>query len=105
MGADGMSSDDSTSQDGMVTKLRRKNAIWRSAELQKLFEELWELYTTPACALDLRPKEAQGVTSHLVPCGLPPACYSDSYLQELDGHACSRLLTTNQISSLQQKRN
>src|SRR5882757_11159565 len=101
MGADGMSSDYSSSQDGMVTNLRQKNAIWRSAELQKLFEELWELHTTPARALDLRPKEAQSVSSHLVPFGLPPTCYSNSYLQELDGPARSCLLTTNQISSLQ----
>jgi len=99
-----MSSDDSSSQGGMVMNLRRKNAIWRSAELQKLIEELWELHTTPAGALDLHPKEAQSVTSHLVPCGLPPRCYSRSYLQGLDGPARSRLLTTNQISSLQAKR-
>ena len=95
-----MSSDESSSHDGMVTNLRRKNTAWRSARLQKLFEELWDLHTTLAHALNLRPKEAQGITLHLVPCGLPPLCYSPSYLQKLDDSACSRLLTTHRIRSL-----
>ena len=104
MGADGMSSDESSSQGGITTNLQRRNTVWRSAKLQELFEELWELHSVPACALELRPKGTQGMTSHLIPCGLPRACYSESYLERLDRPARERLLTTNQINSFALKR-
>jgi len=99
-----MSSDESSSQDGVVTNLKRRNTSWRSRRLQNLFEELWELHSVPACALDLCPKGAQGMTSHLIPCGLPPACYSESYLKTLDHPARERLLTTNRFGSIQAQR-
>ena len=96
MGADGMSSDESETDDACAILLRRKKPRWRSSALQGIFDTIMQQLPQLKSVVNLYSDRGESDCIHPPPQGLPPLCYDEEYRTGLNVDERHDLLLVNQ---------
>ena len=96
MGADGMSSDESETEEAGAIVLRRKKPRWRSSALQDVLETIRQQLPQLKSVVNLYSDRGESDCIHPPPQGLPPSCYDEEYKTSLSFDQLNDLLLVNQ---------
>jgi len=96
MGADGMSSDESETEEAGAIVLRRKKPRWRSSTLQGMLETIRQQMPKLKSVMNLYSDQGESDCIHPPPQGLPPTCYDEEYKAGLSVDELGNLLLVNQ---------
>ena len=96
MGADGMSSDESETEEAGAIVLRRKKPRWRSSALQGILETIRQQLPQLDSVVNLYSDRVESNCIHPPPQGLPASCYDKEYRTGLRFDELNDLLLVNQ---------